>query len=127
MPLEYGPDLRKTRQVCRTHEGVSRVDPAVASAFSSPWSLSFGDFAVPGGQIPAVLNNGLILGKISDGSKTFQFYLKVPPGTLELDFLQSDADPSLYTFGQWFFHSIECRRSGTCHNGLNCNGIGSYF
>ena len=68
------------------------------SAFSSPWALTFGDFTVPGGEVPAVLNNGLILGHVGSGNNLSAFYLKVPPGTLLVQFLQSDVDPSLYTF-----------------------------
>jgi hypothetical protein len=68
------------------------------NAFSSPWTLTFGNFTVPGGEVPAVLNNGLILGHVGSGNSLSAFYLKVPPGTLLVQFFQSDVDPSLYTF-----------------------------
>jgi len=67
-------------------------------AFSSPWSLTFGDFSVPGGQVPAVLNNGLILGTVSNGNRAFKFFLKLPPGTLQLQFLSDPEFPDQWTF-----------------------------
>jgi hypothetical protein len=67
-------------------------------SFSSPWTFDT-DFTVPGPEASGMLNNGLILGQVGSGNNVFQFYLKVPPGTLDLGFLQSDVDPSLYTFG----------------------------
>ena len=71
-----------------------------SSAFSSPWTLTSlgGDFTVPGGEVPAVLNNGLILGHVGSGNNLSTFYLKVPPGTLFVTFLQSDVDPTLFTW-----------------------------
>jgi len=67
-------------------------------AFSSPWSLTFGDFSVPGGQVPAVLNNGLILGTVSNGNRAFKFFLKLPPGTLQLQFFSDPEFPDQWTF-----------------------------
>ncbi len=71
-----------------------------------PWTVNpSGNFAVPGGIVTAVLNNGLILGSVGTGNNLFQFYLKVPPGQLALFFPQSDLDPSLYTFVGGAWHS----------------------
>lgn len=75
----------------------------------SPWSfMNLTDFEVPGGSVRGiVINNGLIQGQIGTGDNAFLFFLKIPPGELDMDFLQGDLDPSFYTFfGGRFFASM---------------------
>jgi hypothetical protein len=54
--------------------------------------------SVPDTEAAAILNgNGLIPGSINTKNGTLQFEIKVPAGTLELGWIQSDENPSNYT------------------------------
>src|SRR5262249_16169108 len=75
------------------------------NAMLSPWSFTnLTNFDVPGGSVQGiVINNVLIEGQIATADNAFLFFLKIPPGELDMGFLQSDLDPSFWIFSEGRF------------------------